>query len=88
MASDEEAPPFELFHAIADEGSARVRRYVKEHELLSELRFRNVTYPEVLADLTARGGKDVPALWDGTQLFQGADAIIARLDAHRDVGRR
>ncbi|GMU61898.1 MAG: hypothetical protein AMXMBFR34_36610 [Myxococcaceae bacterium] len=87
VATGAAAPPFELFHAIADEGSARVRRYVTEHELLPVLRLRNVTYPEVLADLLARGGKDVPALWDGARLFLGADAIIARLSAHRDVGR-
>lgn len=83
----DEAGPFELFHAIADEGSARARRYVLEHDLKDAVRFRNTSYPEVVADLTARGGKDAPALWDGERLFQGVDAIIARLDAHRDVGR-
>ena len=68
---------FELFHAISDPESARVRRHVVEHEL--DLRFRNVTYEEVQRDLLARGGKDAPALWDGERLFQGADAIIQRL---------
>ncbi len=79
----------EVFHAIADPGSARVRRYVTEHDLLSTLRYRNVVYPEVLADLTARGGtaESTPALWDGERLFVGADAVIARLVAHGDVGR-
>lgn len=80
-------PPLELFHAIADEGSARVRRYVVEHDLGPAVRFRNVSYPEVEADLKARGGSDTPALWDGVRLFQGADAVIARLEAYRDVGR-
>jgi hypothetical protein len=51
------------------------------------VRFRNVTYPEVQADLDARGGGGAPALWDGQQLTRGADAIIARLLAHSDVGR-
>lgn len=69
---------FELFHAISDEASARVRRYVVDHDI--EVRFRNVTYDEVMADLVARGGKNAPALWDGTQLISGADAIIARLE--------
>lgn len=81
------APPFELFHAISDPGSARVRRYVVDHELSEVVRFRNVTYEEVRADLTARGGHDAPALWDGERLISGADVIIARLAAWRDVGR-
>lgn len=78
---------FELFHAIADPGSAKVRRYVVDHELGESIRFRNVTYEEVQKDLTARGGTDAPALWDGERLVTGADAIIARLTAHADVGR-
>jgi hypothetical protein len=78
---------FELFHAIGDASSARVRKYVVDHELTEHLRFRNVTYEEVQADLTARGGTNAPALWDGEKLVQGADAIIARLVAFADVGR-
>ena len=78
---------FELFHAIADPGSARVRKYVVDHDLAEAVRFRNVTYEEVQRDLTARGGAAAPALWDGERLFAGADAIIARLVAHADVGR-
>lgn len=79
----------ELFHAISDRGSARVRKWVDEHELLPVMRYRNVFYAEVLADLVAHGGTEqsVPALWDGAQLFSGADAVIARLQAHGDVGR-
>lgn len=78
---------FELFHAIADPASARVRRYIVDHELGEAVRFRNISYPEVAADLTARGGAAAPALWDGAELTLGADAIIAKLDAFRDVGR-
>jgi hypothetical protein len=78
---------FELFHAITDPASARVRKYVVDHELLSDLKFRNVTYEEVQRDLTAHGGTAPPALWDGERLITGADAIIARLVAHADVGR-
>lgn len=77
---------FELFHAIADPGSARVRKYVVDHDLSEVIRFRNVTYEEVQRDLAAHGGV-APALWDGEKLFVGADAIIARLVAHADVGR-
>lgn len=79
----------ELFHAISDPGSARVRRWVDEHDLLGVMRFRNVVYSEVLADLVAHGGtgQSTPALWDGEKLFVGADAVIARIQAHTDVGR-
>ncbi len=80
-------PAFELFHAIADSASAKVRAFVVEHELVEAVRFRNVTYPEVMAELTARGGGATPALWDGARLLTGAEAVIARLRAHADVGR-
>ncbi len=85
--ADDETKPFELFHAIADPGSARVRRHVTDHGLEGYVRFRNVLYPEVQADLAARGGGETPLLWDGERFVRGADAIIARLEAHRDVGR-
>ncbi|MBX7099270.1 MAG: hypothetical protein K1X89_16275 [Myxococcaceae bacterium] len=79
---------FELFHVIADPGSARVRRYVADHELVDAVRFRNVGFDEHLEKLKARGGDGaVPALWDGAALHVGAEAVIARLAAHHDVGR-
>jgi hypothetical protein len=79
----------ELFHAISDAGSARVRKWISDHDMLSAMRFRNVVYPEVLADLQKHGGSEqsVPALWDGEKLFVGAEAVIARIQAHGDVGR-
>jgi hypothetical protein len=67
----------ELFHAVNDEGeSARVRSAIAERNLLDRFRFRNVFYEEVRADLTARGGSRTPALWDGSRLVEGADAIL------------
>jgi hypothetical protein len=81
-------PPFELFHAIGDESSARVRRFVVDREVGEAVRFRNVTYEEVQRDLLARGGSGAPALWDGERLTTGADAIEARLLAWKDVGRQ
>lgn len=80
-------PPFQLFHAVADPGSAQVRRYVVEHELKEAVAFRNVAYPEVEADLKLHGGSTTPAVWDGEKLFEGAQACVARLEAYRDVGR-
>lgn len=87
VSTPDASPPFELFHAISDASSAKVRRFIVERELDDAVRFRNVMYPEVQADLLVRGGSGVPALWDGTTLLQGADAILARLAAHADVGR-
>jgi hypothetical protein len=70
---------FELFHRLADPASARVRRFVSESGLEEEVRFRNLTYPEVQRDFEARGGRSAPALWDGQVLIEGAEAAIARL---------
>ena len=80
---------FELFNAIADSGSARARLFVMEHGYKRVVKFRNVFYPEVVADLVARGGAvdRLPALWDGGRLVEGAEAVIARLQAESDVGR-
>jgi hypothetical protein len=77
----------ELFHRLDEPRSARVRRWVAEHSLLETVRFRNVVYPEAAADFAGHGGRDTPALWDGEQLFTGADLVIARLQAMLDLGR-
>lgn len=81
------AVPLELFHLIADDASAQVRRYVVDHELESGLRFRNLAFDEAMEDFHARGGQTPPALWDGTRLYAGAQACISRLSALADVGR-
>ena len=69
----------ELFHAIDDEESATVRRFVVTHDLADRVRFRNVTYAEVQVDLAARGGARTPALWDGERLVDGEDAVVEAL---------
>ena len=81
------AGKLELFHRIADAGSAKVRRFVVDHELEKWVRFRNVGFPEVEQDFRAHGGREVPALWDGEKLFEGDEAAIARLKAELDLGR-
>jgi hypothetical protein len=71
--------PFELFHAVADAASARVRKLVVHHALEAQVRFRNVVYPEVQADLHRHGGGETPALWDGAHLLTGEARVTARL---------
>ncbi len=80
-------PTLELFHRLAEPASARVRRYVVEFSLKDRVDFRNVDYPEAEADLLARGGHTTPALWDGHSLHQGAEAVLARLQAVVNLGR-
>ncbi|XXF77627.1 hypothetical protein P2318_31925 [Myxococcaceae bacterium GXIMD 01537] len=77
----------ELFHRIADPPSARARRYVADFALEDRVRFRNLTYPEVEADFLRLGGHTTPALWDGERLHQGAEAVLARLQAVVNLGR-
>jgi hypothetical protein len=80
MSVVEFGPKHELFHAIGDEGSAAARRLLVELDLLDRVRIRNIHYPEVLADLVARGGgSSTPALWDGVQLVEGTDAVVDAL---------
>ena len=70
----------ELFHATNDDGaSARARQAVVDLSLTEKVRFRNIFYPEVQADFAARGGTQLPALWDGTLLVQGVDAVLEAL---------
>ena len=71
----------ELFHSIAQAESGVVRRFIVDHDLAERIRFRNITYPEVQADFTARGGTTTPALWDGAKLIEGAEAVLAALSA-------
>jgi hypothetical protein len=71
----------ELFHATNDEGSAVARKRVVDRALVDKIRFRNVFYPEVQADLDARGGKTTPAIWDGSKLIEGRDPVLAFLDS-------
>ena len=71
----------ELFHATIDEGAAEARKLVVDRGLVGQIRFRNVFYPEVRADLDARGGTITPAIWDGTKLVEGRAAVLAFLAA-------
>ena len=69
----------ELFHRIAEPGSAEVRRLVEKLELGSRVRFRNVAFPEAARDLESHGGGATPALWDGERLHTGTARVAGRL---------
>src|SRR5262249_32462039 len=73
----------ELFYTIADADCAAARRAVLERNLKERVSFRNLDYPEVAADFSARGGRTAPALWDGERLHQGLLAVTAVLDRMR-----
>ncbi len=70
----------ELFYTIADQACAQARRAVLELGLKEQVSFRNMYYPEVEADFRARGGQELPALWDGAVLHQGLDAVMRVLN--------
>ena len=71
----------ELYYVIADSACARVRKWIDAQGLLEQVRYRNIVYPEVLADLAAHGGSETsfPALWDGQRLHVGEEAVIGAL---------
>jgi hypothetical protein len=71
----------QLFHAIADAGSAKARALVVERGLQERVQFRNVHYEEVVVDLRAHGGGLLPAIWDGAKLYEGEAAVLGFLAA-------
>jgi hypothetical protein len=80
-------PLLELFHRIAEPPSARARRFVVDYALEDRVRFRNLAFAEVEEDFRRLGGHTSPALWDGVDLHQGAEAVVARLQAVVNIGR-
>jgi hypothetical protein len=81
------APRLELFYRTAHGPSVRVRRYVAEYALRDVVRLRSLTVPGAEPDFLSRGGHTLPALWDGHTLHQGAEAVLARLQAVVNLGR-
>jgi hypothetical protein len=71
----------ELFHRITDLDSVEVRRRAAELGLADRVLFRNVHFDDARADFQARGGVELPALWDGARLWQGREAVLAVLAA-------
>jgi hypothetical protein len=70
-----------LFHRIAEPDSAEARRRAAALDLLGRLEFRNVEFESHRAALVALGASTTPALWDGTRLHVGRDAVLGALDA-------
>lgn len=71
-----------LYHRIGDADSAAVRRRVIELDLKSRIDFQNVD-DDGAAAFAARGGRRIPALWDGARLHDGKDAVLAVLETLR-----
>jgi glutathione S-transferase len=69
-----------LYHRLADPASATVRRWIVERGLKSRIDFQNVD-TEGAEAFAALGGGRVPALWDGSHLYVGADDIRLALGA-------
>jgi hypothetical protein len=71
--------PLELFHRLTEPESAAARTLVRDLGLLAAVDFRNVAFASHAGALAAHGGARTPALWDGTRLHEGVDAIRAAL---------
>lgn len=71
----------DLFHRIAEKDSAEARRRIAELGILGKVDFRNVDFESHRVALGARGGGErTPALWDGTRLHVGREAVLAALE--------
>jgi hypothetical protein len=73
--------PLELFHRLTEPESAAARVLVRDLGLLESVAFRNVAFDSHRDALAARGGSRTPALWDGTRLYEGVDAVGLALSA-------
>ncbi len=71
----------ELFHRLGEPDSAAARKLVVDLGLLERVSFRNVAFDSHRDALAARGGGRTPALWDGTCLHEGLEAVSAALRA-------
>ncbi len=80
-----DASPLELFYTIADADSAAARKAIIAARVKDKVSFRNMYYPEVQHDFRERGGRLLPALWDGQRLHEGLRAVMAMV---ADLPRR
>jgi hypothetical protein len=64
-----------------------VLAFIEDNGIEEFVRLRDVALEDARADLQRRRGAGVPALWDGHQLYEGAEAVLARLIAFLNIGR-
>ena len=69
-----------LYHRIGDPASAAIRTRIVEAGVKRLIDFQNVD-SEAADEFAARGGREVPALWDGERLHQGSYAVRLALGA-------
>jgi hypothetical protein len=77
----------ELFYEEGGSGSARVLAFIEENGIAEFVRARDVAIEDARGDWERLRGSAVPALWDGERLYEGAEAVLARMMAFLDVGR-
>ena len=80
-------PKYVLYHRLADPGSAAIRAKIVDAGLKPRVDFQNVE-TEAAAEFAARGGHEVPALWDGERLHEGSYAVRLALGAIIASGER
>lgn len=73
-------PRYVLFHRLADPASAAVRAKIVDAGLKPLIDFQNVE-TEAAEVFAARGGREVPALWDGERLHEGGYRVRLALGA-------
>ena len=73
-------PPYVLYHRVADPASAAIRAKIVDEGLKPAIDFQNVD-TDASEDFAARGGREVPALWDGRRLYEGFHAVRLALGA-------
>ena len=87
MASD--SPRYVLYHRVPDPSSAAIRAKILEIGLKPLIDFQNVD-TDAAEEFAARGGSEVPALWDGARLHEGSYAVrlaIGAIIASQEQGR-
>ncbi len=83
MALNMSAEKWILFHQIGSGGedSARVRKYLVEHQLTEHIQFLNIAYEGAQGKLRALiGAVETPVLIVGQQILRGSVPILQFLE--------
>ena len=73
-------PRFVLYHRVADPASAAIRQKIVASGLKPIIDFQNVE-TDAADEFASRGGREVPALWDGERLHEGSYRVRLALGA-------